>query len=63
MAIEVSAGWVRLTHDNGAFVGAYDWRRGIFMAVNRGGTVYFDLAEIARQQEQEQQAQPTQKGE
>jgi hypothetical protein len=53
---------VRLQHKGGAFAAEYDWQRGIIRFVDRGGTVDYDLVQIAeckRKEQTEARAQPT----
>lgn len=44
--VEVLPQWYRFEHKNGGFAGSYDWKRRVIMFVSRGGTAYFDLADI-----------------
>lgn len=39
--------WVRMLDNEGRFIGNYDPVRGIMMSVKRGGTAFFDLAEVS----------------
>lgn len=51
--MEPTGQWHRLTHLNGGFAAAWDWKADVIMFVNRGGTITYDLkvlrAELLRQ--------------
>lgn len=49
--------YIRLTHSDGSFFCMFDPRRGIAMSVKRGGTAFFDFAEIINAWQRAQDAQ------